>query len=43
MEVRAIKGDMKADVSSGGFLGEAVCESKRVRVASKGAHRGVST
>ena len=39
MGVREAGSNAKADVSSGGILGEAVSESKRVRAASKGANR----
>ena len=43
MGVRAIKGNVKVNVSSCGFLGEVASESKRVRAASKGANRNVQT
>ena len=41
--VRAVKDDVKAIVPSGGSLGEAVSESKKVRVASEGANGGMPT
>ena len=43
MGVRAVKGHVKADVSSGEFLGAAASKSKRVRVMSKGKNRGMWT
>ena len=43
MAVRAAEGDVKVNVSSSGFLGEALSESKGVKVTSKAVSGDMST